>query len=118
MIEVVLINNVLIEMEFCDKCNSMMNITLNGYVCPNCGYEKDPNLDIINVRRTNDKPEPIYSGGRKENSLVIQRACPKCNNSEAYQTITVTIGEHAGVNTDRSIIRYKCTKCFHVWIEN
>jgi DNA-directed RNA polymerase subunit M/transcription elongation factor TFIIS len=96
----------------------MMNITLDGYVCPKCGYKKEANLDVINIRRTDSKPEPVYTGGGgKEDSLIVQRACPVCKNPEAYQSITVTIGEHAGVNTDRSIIRYKCTKCFHVWIE-
>lgn len=95
----------------------MMNITLTGYVCPKCGYKEESNLDIINIRRSESEPEPIYSGGGEENSLIVKRACPVCHNPEAYQTITVTIGEHSGVNTDRSIKRYKCTKCFHVWIE-
>jgi DNA-directed RNA polymerase subunit M/transcription elongation factor TFIIS len=109
---------VLIKLEFCEKCGSMMNITLEGYVCPKCGQKTISNLDIINVRKSKEsKPEPIYRGGGKEDSLIVKWACPECGNPEAYQSIRVTIGEHAGINTDRSIIRYKCTKCYHVWIE-
>jgi DNA-directed RNA polymerase subunit M/transcription elongation factor TFIIS len=94
----------------------MMNLTLDGYVCPKCGYKIQYNLDVIKIRRPEEEiPEPIYIGGGKEDSLIVQRSCPECSNPEAYQSITVTIGEHSGVKTDRSIIRYKCTKCFHVW---
>jgi hypothetical protein len=96
----------------------MMNISLDGYLCPKCGFQKKVNLDVISIRRLEKRPEPIYSSGGKENSIIVQRACPECKTPEAYQTITVAIGEHAGVNTDRSIIRYKCTECFHVWIEH
>jgi len=118
MIEEILITHVLIKLEFCEKCKTMMDITLNGYVCPKCGHEIKSDFDTINVHRPKEKkPDPIYRGGGKEDSLIVQRACPKCSNPDAYKTITVTIGEHAGVNTDRSIIRYKCTQCFHVWIE-
>lgn len=41
----------------------MMNITLDGYVCPKCGYKKEANLDVINIRRTDSKPAPVYTGG-------------------------------------------------------
>jgi hypothetical protein len=96
----------------------MMSITLDGYMCIKCGHKKAPNLDIINIRRPKaSKAEPVYTGVGKENTLVVTRTCPECNNLEAYQSITVNIGEHAGVNTDRSIIRYKCTNCYHIWIE-
>ncbi|MBD3171818.1 hypothetical protein GF326_05045 [Candidatus Bathyarchaeota archaeon] len=105
-------------MEFCEKCNSLMKITPDGLVCPKCGFSKLNDMDIISISRPDEaEPEPIYSGGKKEDSLKVQRTCPKCGHPEAYQTITVSIGEHAGVKNDRSIRRYKCTKCFHVWIE-
>jgi hypothetical protein len=96
----------------------MMNVTFAGYICLKCGFQRKVDLDVISIQRTEKRPEPIYSSGGMENSLIVQRACPECKNPEAFQAIIVTIGEHAGVNKDRSIIRYKCTKCFHVWIED
>jgi hypothetical protein len=95
-----------------------MNITNDGLVCSKCGFKISSNLDLINIPRRNEKTfDPIYRGGRKENSLIVKWKCPRCDNPEAYQTITTNIGEHAGVNTDRSITRYKCTRCFHTWIK-
>ena len=117
MIELILIDDVLINLEFCDKCNSVMNITSKGYVCPKCGYEKLSDLDTIIIRRPDKKPEPIYSGIGQEDALIVKRVCPNCKNPEAFQTVTVIIGDPEGVNTERSITRYKCTKCYHVWIE-
>jgi hypothetical protein len=97
----------------------MMNVTIDGYLCPKCGYKIVSNWNIINVDRSKKrKNKQVYSGGGKEDSLIVQRACPGCRNPKAYQSIIVTIGEHSGVNTDRFIKRYKCTKCFHTWIEN
>lgn len=118
MVKEILITNVLIQLEFCERCKSLMNITPDGYVCPKCGYKVEFNLNIINIHRSKEKePDPVYSAEGKEDSLIVLRSCPVCGNPEAYQTITTTIGEHSGVSSDRSILRYKCTKCFHVWIE-
>ena len=106
------------RLEFCEHCNTLMSITPDGLKCPNCGHTITTDMNMIHISKSKKKaPKTVFSAGGKDDSLIVQRACPKCGNPESYQTITATIGEHAGVNTDRSIIRYKCTKCFHVWID-
>jgi predicted RNA-binding Zn-ribbon protein involved in translation (DUF1610 family) len=92
-----------------------MEASIGGFECPRCGWTK--RADVIKVKTgPQNEPEPVYVISGTENAIVVQRTCPKCGNAEAYRTITVAIGEHAGVNTDRSVQRYKCTECGHTWI--
>ncbi len=101
--------------EFCDRCGSFMEASIGGFECPRCGWTK--RADIIKVKSgPENEPEPVYVMSGTETAIVVRRTCPRCGNAEAYRTITVAIGEHAGVNTDRSVQRFKCTKCGHTWI--
>ena len=53
-----------------------------------------------------------------ESAIIVERTCPDCGNREAYRSVNVSLGEHAGVNTDRSVEKFKCVKCGHNWVEN
>jgi len=103
--------------EFCDRCGSFMQMGLKGYECPRCGWEK--RAAVIEMKSgPENEAEPVYVMSGTDSALVVQRACPNCGNLEAYKTITVALGEHAGVATDRSVEKYRCAKCGHTWVVN
>lgn len=101
--------------EFCDRCGSFMRQAIKGYECPRCGWIKL--IDVIEVKTGPEKEaEPVYVMSGTDDTMKVNRKCPMCNNPEAYKTLTVAIGEHAGVKSDRSVERFKCTKCGHIWM--
>jgi DNA-directed RNA polymerase subunit M/transcription elongation factor TFIIS len=103
--------------EFCDRCGSFMQQSNVGYECPRCGWEKKARVIEIKTGPTTEA-EPVYVMSGTENANKVTRTCPNCGYNEAYHNITVALGEHAGVNTDRSVERFRCVKCGHSWIEN
>lgn len=103
--------------EFCDRCGSFMQMGLKGYECPRCGWEK--RAAVIEMKSgPENEAEPVYVMSGTDSAIVVQRVCPGCGNMEAYKTITVALGEHAGVATDRSVEKYRCAKCGHTWVVN
>jgi DNA-directed RNA polymerase subunit M/transcription elongation factor TFIIS len=103
--------------EFCDRCGSFMQQTRSGYMCPRCGWEKKAALIQIKTGPETEA-EPVYVMSGVESAIQVNRRCPMCGYNKAYHNITVAIGEHAGVNTDRSVERFKCVKCGHTWMRN
>lgn len=101
--------------EFCDRCGSFMQQAKGGYECPRCGWTKLAGLIEVKTGPESE-PEPVYVMSGTEGAIVVDRTCPRCGNREAYHTITVALGEHAGVNTDRSVERFRCTECGHIWV--
>ncbi len=102
--------------EFCDRCGSFMRQSHSGYECPRCGWTKK--VEMILVKAGGDtEVEPVYVMSGVENAIRVNRRCPMCGNNEAFHNIMVSLGEHAGVNNDRSVDRYKCTRCGHTWVE-
>ena len=74
---------------------------------------------VIEVRTgPESEAEPVYVMSGVESANKVNRRCPQCGFDEAYHNITVALGEHAGVNTDRSVERFRCVKCGHSWLEN
>ncbi|MCW4050927.1 MAG: hypothetical protein NWE89_14455 [Candidatus Bathyarchaeota archaeon] len=103
--------------EFCDRCGSFMKASTKGYECPRCGWIKI--ADVIEVKTGPEtEAEPVYVMSGTEGATVVQRNCPSCGHTEAYRNITVALGEHAGVSNDRSVEKYRCTKCGHSWVVN
>jgi rubredoxin len=88
-----------------------------GYRCQKCGYEVNPG--VVEVMRDDEqKAEPVYVVRGEDESVKVNQICPQCGHSEAYHQVRVALGEHAGVNTDRYVERFKCTSCGHVWVTN
>ena len=88
-----------------------------GYCCQKCGYIVNPG--IIEVAREEEpKAEPVYVVKSEEDSVKVNQICPQCGHSEAYHQVRVALGEHAGVNSDRYVERFKCTSCGHTWVKN
>jgi DNA-directed RNA polymerase subunit M/transcription elongation factor TFIIS len=103
--------------EFCDRCGSYMQTGEKGYDCPRCGWIK--RADIIEVKTSHEgEAEPVYVMSGLDNAIKVVRPCPMCGHPDAYRNITVAIGEHAGVKSDRSVERFKCEKCGHTWMVN
>ena len=101
--------------EFCDRCGSFMRAGVKGYECPRCGWTKS--VLVIEVKAgPAGEAEPVYVMSGIESAIVVQRMCPECGNLEAYRNITVALGEHAGVSNDRSVEKFRCTKCGHTWV--
>jgi DNA-directed RNA polymerase subunit M/transcription elongation factor TFIIS len=103
--------------EFCDRCGSFMQMGDNGYECPRCGWQK---IAMVIAMKTgpDNEAEPVYVMSGLDDAIKVQRICPSCGHGEAYRNITVAIGEHAGVKSDRSVERFKCAKCGHTWVVN
>lgn len=86
-----------------------------GFVCPKCGNEAhDHAIQVRRIQRRDsssvevvDKPEAEY--------VKISVTCPRCGNPEAFRSVSIVAGEHAGVRQERSVERLKCTKCQHSW---
>jgi predicted RNA-binding Zn-ribbon protein involved in translation (DUF1610 family) len=88
-----------------------------GYRCQKCGFELNPGIMEV-TREDEPKAEPVYVVRGEDESVKVNQICPKCGHSEAYHQVRVALGEHAGVNSDRYVERFKCTSCGHVWVTN
>ena len=94
-----------------------MQQSSSGYECPRCGLVRHE--DMIEVKTAPEhKAEPVYVMSGVDSAIIVERACPECKNRKAYRSVNVSLGEHAGVNTDRSVEKFKCTKCGHQWVVN
>ena len=104
-------------MRFCDGCGSFMGTTPQGYLCPKCGARVE--TDTIEVKREGrPRIEPVYEMDRSKTTRpVVNRDCPRCDFKEAYRTVLVIQGEHAGVKQDRSVEKYSCVECGHNWVQ-
>jgi DNA-directed RNA polymerase subunit M/transcription elongation factor TFIIS len=103
--------------KFCDKCGSFMDKNPRGYRCSKCGYEVNPGVVEI-AREDEPKAEPVYVVRNEDESIKVNQICPQCGHSEAYHQVRVALGEHAGVNSDRYVERFKCVSCGFTWVKN
>lgn len=105
-------------MRFCEKCGSYMERTARDMICPKCGNKVQ--TDIVEVRRPRRvPPEPVYVVGDFGDEVPkVSQICPQCGNNHAYHLIFSTQGEHAGVKQDRTVERFRCTKCLYTWTKS
>ena len=105
-------------MKFCERCGSFMDRTPTGLRCPKCGEEVA--LDEIEVRReARPSAEPVYVVDKTDDkALRVAQRCPRCGNGEAFRSVLITQGEHAGVKQDRAVERFTCTACHHTWTKS
>lgn len=105
-------------MRFCDKCGSFMDKTPRGYSCSKCGFEVNPGIVVV-TRGEEPKAEPVYVVKQdSEETVKVNQICPSCGHSEAFHQVRVALGEHAGVNSDRYVERFKCVSCGYTWVKN
>ncbi len=102
-------------MKFCDKCGSYMHRVPGGFSCPRCGNENhDQVIEVLSVQRRDSSPVEVVDESEFEH-VKVKETCPQCGNREAFRVVSFVSGEHAGVRQERSIERFKCTKCLHRW---
>ena len=102
--------------KFCEKCGSYMRETPAGFVCSKCGNQVK--AEIVDVVRIEPRPSSAVVDVLDSSKLEynkISAVCPRCDNREAFHSLGLVSGEHAGVRQERSMQRYTCTKCGHSW---
>jgi transposase-like protein len=96
-----------------------MKMLGEGWKCGECG-------DLVPVKvgspardmRDREPGGNIYIIDRSEfGSRKVSQLCPKCGNPEAFRWISRVSGEHAGINTERTIKRFRCPECSYSWTE-
>lgn len=94
---------------------------VRGYLlCPRCwnvlrsntGTQLEPTKKIDHPNAISvDNPPP-------EGLRTVSQLCPNCGNTAAFHWLSRISGEHAGVRRERTITRFRCTKCSHVWTQS
>lgn len=102
-------------MKFCEKCGSYMRGTSKGLVCSKCGHHLVAEIvDIVKIdARPNVSVDVLDTS--KLDYRKIAKVCPQCGNGEAFHSLGLITGEHAGVRQERSMERFTCTKCGYSW---
>ena len=92
-----------------------MRATKDGFQCTKCGYIiLSESVEVKTIEQ--HVPSPIAVIGESEaEQAKVHETCPMCGNPEAFRSISFVSGEHAGVRQERSMERFKCTKCGHIW---
>ena len=102
-------------MKFCEKCGAYMRATKDGLECTKCKYKVlSESIEVKTLAPEETPPIVVVSDSTTER-VVVNEPCPKCENSEALRNMSFISGEHAGVRQERSVERFTCTKCGHVW---
>ena len=102
-------------MKFCEKCGSYMQGTSSGFVCSKCGHQlKTEIVDVVKINTQPDVAVDVLDASKLEYNKVA-KTCPQCGNVEAFHSLGLVTGEHAGVRQERSMQRFTCTKCGHSW---
>ena len=93
-----------------------MRETPAGFVCSKCGNQvKAEIVDIRKIDTRNGSAVVDVLDSSKLEYNKVSAVCPRCGNHEAFHSLGLVSGEHAGVRQERSMQRYTCTKCGHSW---
>jgi len=91
-----------------------MKGTKDGYVCSKCGQKMATSIvDVVKIQPP-DKPTVVLDTSKLDYAKVAE-TCPNCGNNEAFHSLGLVSGEHAGVRQERTMERFVCTKCGHSW---
>ena len=106
-----------LAVKFCDKCGSYMRGTSAGFVCSKCGYQINTEIvDVVKITSRSNVAVDVLDTSKSE-YMKVAKICPECGNGEAFHTLGLVSGEHAGVRQERSMERFTCTKCRHSWTD-
>jgi len=93
-----------------------MKGTKDGYVCSKCGNRTEaPIVDVIKIKPPDSPAVVLDMEPEKQEYAKVTETCPRCGNAEAYHSLGLVSGEHAGVRQERTMERFVCTKCGHTW---
>ena len=103
-------------MKFCEKCGSYMKETKDGLVCSKCGHQvKTDIVDVVKIQPAQGSGVVDVLDTSKLEYKKVAKVCPRCGNKEAFHSLGLVSGEHAGVRQERSMQRFTCTKCGYSW---
>ena len=96
-------------MEFCPKCGSV----IIGKNCARCDYKAEEEVKLeASQKIISLKEVVVVNEGENEVFPIVEIACEKCKNNEAYfWTKQTRSGDEAETKF------YRCTKCKHTWRE-
>ncbi len=103
-------------MKFCEICNSLMLPSKRGYECTKCNVAVSADVIQYNIER-HSRAEPVYVVKNESQNIIVANTCPKCGYNQVNKRIASTIGEHAGVKSDRTILKFRCIACGETWVE-
>ena len=104
-------------MKFCDKCGGYMKETNKGFSCTKCGNLVTAAIvEVQQIEPPQGSPVDVVDEVKKQGEYAkVSETCPQCDHTEAFHTLGLVSGEHAGVRQERSMERFTCTKCGHSW---
>jgi len=91
-----------------------MKGTKDGYVCSKCGQRMAASIVDVVKMKPPDNPTVVLDTSKLDYAKVAE-ICPHCGNSEAFHSLGLISGEHAGVRQERTMERFVCTKCGYSW---
>ena len=92
---------------FCQNCKSLLRLDEAGK-CQSCGTKIDKGLRFSET--SENKKATTEVGKEVETLTIIKKACPKCNNPEAFFWSKLI-----SFSDEPETEFYKCTKCKHTW---
>ena len=93
-----------------------MKSTKDGYICSKCGNRTEAQIvDVIKMRPPDNPTVVLDTDATNVEYAKVAETCPRCGNGEAYHSLGLVSGEHAGVRQERTMERFVCTKCGHTW---
>ena len=109
----------MIQLEFCDNCDTRLRETKEGLLCPKCKtlIRLKLKVEAKSVKKSDSGAIYVVDKSNKDYAKV-SRTCPKCGNKEAFRWLSSISGEHAGIRRERTVEHFKCTKCSHSWTES
>jgi DNA-directed RNA polymerase subunit M/transcription elongation factor TFIIS len=104
-------------MRFCEKCGSYMQETNKGFSCTKCGnLVTETIVEVKRIEPPESSPVEVVDKSKREEEFTrVRETCPRCGNPEAYHSLGLVSGEHAGVRQERSMERFTCTECAYTW---
>jgi len=93
-----------------------MRETRDGFVCSKCGFQvKTEIVDVVKIEPSQSSGVVDVLDSSKLEYRKVAEECPRCGNKEAFHSLGLVSGEHAGVRQERSMQRFTCTKCGYSW---
>ena len=94
-----------------------MTETSKGFSCTKCGKLIPTNIvEVQQIKKPEESPVDVVDDSKKQKEYArVTETCPECRNPEAFHSLGLISGEHAGVRQERSMERFTCTKCGHSW---
>ena len=86
----------------------------DGLKCRRCGYTVQ-SVSYLKKFKVDPASSVFVINSSDQRSVTVSYSCPKCAHHEVFRWISEVSGEHAGVNTERVVEHFKCSRCSFTW---